>query len=236
MGKQNHIDHLHELVADHFVIILEELLAPHSLQDFCETHLSREPYAAPFKAARFKNLINWELIESILTSKYDNCWLAQQGHLPDQKELSTGQLTPEQARENFKKGRTVLVRHAEKAHPVLEDIAQDFSRLFQAPIDIQLYCTPAGQEGFNWHYDLEEVFVIQTSGEKEFYLRKNTLSPRPRFMPKDLEFEKETNRTEIRCLLKEGDWLYIPSGFWHKAKAITDSFHMSVGVMPTWRL
>jgi len=218
------------------VVILEELLSPHTLKDFWDLHLSREPYAAPFKAQRFKNLINWGLIESILATQHGDCWLPQLGHLPHQKELATGRLTINQARENFKQGRTVLVRHAEKAHSALEEIAHNFFQVFHAPIDIQIYCTPAGQEGFNWHYDLEEVFVLQSSGEKEFFLRKNTFNPRPTFMPKDLEFEKETNRTEIRCLLKEGDWLYIPSGYWHKARALTDSFHMSVGVMPTWRL
>ena len=37
-------------------------------------------------------------------------------------------------------------------------------RDFAAPVDVHLYCTPAGQPGFGWHYDAEDVFVLQTAG------------------------------------------------------------------------
>ena len=52
-------------------------------------------------------------------------------------------------------------------------------------------------------------------------------------MPQNLEFHKEKNKTEIHCWLKAGDWLYIPKGYWHKARALKDSFHLSVGVLNT---
>jgi len=33
-------------------------------------------------------------------------------------------------------------------------------------------------------------------------------------------------------LLNEGDWLYIPSGWWHKAQTQSESMHISIGLMP----
>jgi 50S ribosomal protein L16 3-hydroxylase len=33
-----------------------------------------------------------------------------------------------------------------------------------------------------------------------------------------------------------GDWLYIPSGWWHIAQTQTESIHLSIGVMPVVRL
>lgn len=217
--------------------ILQELIAPHTVQHFLNQNiLSKAPYAAPFKAEAFKGLISWALLEEIFVSGHKDCWLPRHGLLPEEKELNTGRLTIEQAKKGFEQGRTVLIRHAERAHPILNAVAEDFFRLFHAPIDIQIYCTPAEQEGFNWHYDIEEVFVIQSQGQKEFRLKQNTVCPNPQFMPKDLEFEKETTKSEIRCLLEAGDWMFIPSGYWHKARAITDSFHMSVGLMKNQRL
>ncbi|KHD87356.1 MAG: hypothetical protein OM95_14730 [Bdellovibrio sp. ArHS] len=213
--------------------ILEQLLAPMTLSDFSTNHLYREPYAAPEKAAFLRKSLSWNTLDEILFTGHKNCWLPRQGQLPTDENLNTGQLTFSQARKGFIEGRTVLVRHAEQAHPVFAAIARDFYRLFKAPIDVQLYCTPEGQEGFDWHYDYEDVFVIQSHGEKEFRLRKNSVNPgaslRKESQAEDLR--KETNRAEIRCYLKPGDWLYIPAGYWHKALALTDSYHISVGVL-----
>jgi ribosomal protein L16 Arg81 hydroxylase len=213
--------------------ILEELIHPLSLQEFSETYLFKMPYAAPFNARQFENLISWQMMDEIMNSGHCNCWLPQNGFLPEDSALSQGTLSSAQGRSEFQKGRTLLVRHAEEAHPSLKRIADDFHKIFKDPIDIQIYCTPSEQEGFNWHYDAEEVFVIQSFGEKEFRLRQNTIHPKPSplNMEKDLHFEREIPSPEIRCHLKAGDWLYIPSGWWHKARAITESRHLSVGVM-----
>ncbi|WP_413568404.1 JmjC domain-containing protein [Bdellovibrio sp. HCB117] len=213
--------------------ILEQLLAPMTLSDFSTTHLSREPYAAPEKASFLRNCLSWNTLNEILYTGHKNCWLPLQGKLPIEEELCTGQLTFSQARKGFESGRTVLVRHAEQAHPLFAAVARDFYRLFNEPVDVQLYCTPSGQEGFDWHYDYEDVFVIQSDGEKEFRLRKNTVNPGALIQkPSQLEdLQKETNRAELRCYLKPGDWLYIPAGYWHKALALTDSYHISVGVL-----
>lgn len=206
-----------------------------SLQEFSETYLFRHPFAAADRARRYKDLVNWKLLEEILSSPHANCWLPRQGLLPKDEKWATGQLNTAQARAGFNQGRTLLIRHAEKAHSKMAEIGQNFAKLFQDPIDIQLYVTPAEEEGFDWHYDAEEVFVIQTGGEKEFRLRRNTIDPWPlgSKLPRNMEFERERPSPEIRCHLKAGDWLYIPSGYWHKARALTDSFHLSVGVMAT---
>jgi len=39
----------------------------------------------------------------------------------------------------------------------------------------------------------------------------------------------------MRCILSTGDWLYIPSGYWHQATVASDETAMSlaIGVMPT---
>jgi ribosomal protein L16 Arg81 hydroxylase len=32
---------------------------------------------------------------------------------------------------------------------------------WSSPVDIQVYLTPDQNQAFGWHYDLEEVFIIQ---------------------------------------------------------------------------
>jgi 50S ribosomal protein L16 3-hydroxylase len=217
--------------------ILETLIAPMTLEEFRRDFLFKKPFAAPMKAAQFQRLLSWPLLGEIFESGYDECWLPKQGRLPEDKALATGKLTTEQAMKGFAEGRSITIRHSERAHPVLGAIAKDFEALFRDPIDIQLYVTPPGEEGFDWHYDIEEVFVIQSSGEKEFYLREPLLaSPLDKVtLPKTVDFNKDFKGPEIRCHLKAGDFLYIPAGLWHKARAITPSFHLSVGVMSSER-
>ena len=36
---------------------------------------------------------------------------------------------------------------------------------------VQVFATPAGTHGFGWHYDLEDVFIAQTAGMKDYYFR-----------------------------------------------------------------
>lgn len=194
--------------------ILERLLQPLSFDSFRHDYLFQKPYAAPFAARSFERLVSWRMLGEIFTADHDECWLPRTGKLPEDPLMASGRLTLFQAIAGFRQGRTVLIRHGERSHRKLAEIAEDFHGLFGKPVDVQLYCTPAGEEGFDWHYDAEEVFVIQTTGEKEFRLKKST---------EDIQ--------EIHCWLRAGDWLYIPSGYWHKARALTESYHISVGVM-----
>ena len=55
-------------------------------------------------------------------------------------------------------------------------------------------------------------------------------------MPEDMGYERETSRLRMTCRLEAGDWLYIPSGWWHIARTQAASLHLSIGVMPVTRL
>src|SRR5437868_4150246 len=106
-------------------------------------------------------------------------------------------------------------------------------RDFSAPVNIHMYCTPGGQFGFGWHYDAEDVFIIQTSGRKQYSLRKNTVNPWPieETLPADMRYEREMMPL-MRCELAAGDWLYIPSGYWHMAESREMAISLAIGVQP----
>ncbi|HEY0982631.1 JmjC domain-containing protein [Schlesneria sp.] len=128
-------------------------------------------------------------------------------------------------------GYTVGVRHAQQHDQGLANLARGFEELLKGPVDIHFYATPAGNRGFDWHYDAEEVFVLQTGGAKTWWLKKNTVNPWPLMdaIPQDQRFEREVMGA-VKYELHEGDWLYIPSGYWHRTSAETDSCSLSVGI------
>lgn len=142
-------------------------------------------------------------------------------------------MTMEQARQFIDEGETVGFRHVHDQHPLLANLATELSREIGGKTDIHLYWTPAGHPGFGWHYDAEEVFILQLAGCKRWSLRKNTVNPWPLLetLPADQRYEREIMPV-LRSRLAPGDWLYIPSGYWHRGNAEEESISLSIGIRP----
>lgn len=207
-----------------------EILSALDSTEFEREYLFKKPIAIPGAAIAYRQLIGWPLLLEVFQTNHNDCWLAKNGRLHELHDRT--KLDFNSARAGFDVGYTVVIRHAELAHPKLKALAGEFEARFKQPIDIQLYGTPENEQGFDWHYDIEDVFVVQSFGSKEFRLRKNR-NPLPESyskIAKTISIEQEMEGPEIRCTLKAGDFLYIPSGFWHCAQALTPSFHLSVGV------
>jgi ribosomal protein L16 Arg81 hydroxylase len=66
-----------------------------------------------------------------------------------------------EAQAYHRRGYTLLVCHAERSSAKSQALGEEFAHLFHAPVDIQVYLTPDKSQAFGWHYDLEEVFIIQ---------------------------------------------------------------------------
>lgn len=208
-------------------MVLEELLRGAGTGSFMREHFQRLPFALGGGCSHLLACGEWRVVERIVASPGADVIVgsAEQrfgGQLP--KSIA-------EARRLLDDGLTVGIRHAEKHDDSLANLACGFAADFLAPIDIHLYCTPAGRPGFGWHYDAEDVFVLQTHGQKEWWLRKNTVNPWPlvETLPKDMRYEREIMPV-MRCLLSAGDWLYIPAGYWHRTDCQEESISLSVGI------
>lgn len=213
------------------MLILEKLLGESPEKTFLQKHFTRLPFSNAGGAKEFTNLLTWKTVEDILSAKKSVLRIVQDGKVvKDYVELNFTE-----AKKHHEQGHTLLLRYAEKSSKALNDLAQDFQKSFHTPVDIQLYCTPEGHNAFGWHYDVEEVFIIQAKGSKTYSIRPNTIHPNPlvKSIPKDLGYEQEKTPIEIKVTLEEGDWLYIPSGWWHIAKTQKESMHISIGLMPS---
>lgn len=211
-------------------MIIEQLLGDVSKSVFMEEYYLKLPFALPRCAQKFTQLGNWETVQAILAQPDPDVLVVRQGRRWDGKEIPSYA----QARELHASGYTVVIRNAEKHDARLAELAAGFHEEFQAPVDIQIYCTPANQHGFGWHYDPEDVFILQTQGSKEFSLRKNTVNPWPlvETLPRNMAYEREIMPL-MKCRLLAGDWLYIPAGYWHVARADEEAISLAVGVMST---
>ena len=208
--------------------MIHQLLGEFPVRQFIAEYFLRQPFSLPQGAAHLTHLGDWATVESILAHGDADVLVVKEGRRWEGNHTPS----PDEARRLFDDGHTVLVRHAERCHAELAELAAGFGRDFAADIDVHLYCTPANQHGFGWHYDAEDVFILQTAGSKEYSLRKNTVNPWPvvEALPHDMRYEREIMPLS-KCLLAAGDWLYIPHGYWHKAEARAASFSLAVGVM-----
>jgi 50S ribosomal protein L16 3-hydroxylase len=126
-------------------------------------------------------------------------------------------------------GAGVFVRDAERAHPRLAELAAAFApELGHA--HIQIFAIPAGTHGFRWHYDDDHVFVAQTAGSKDYYLRENTVARDERARNQVFaRFRDETSALQL-ATLEAGDFLYIPSRWWHMAESRQTALSLSIGL------
>jgi ribosomal protein L16 Arg81 hydroxylase len=186
------------------------------------------PFALANGCRHLVDSFGWNLIDRLLKRPELDFLATRAGQTRTADRLPT----IGEARELVASGFTLRFRHAERFDDALAGLADSFRVDFAAPIDCHAYCTGGDAEGLSWHYDAEDVFVLQTEGTKEWWLRKNTVHPWPvvETLPVDMQYEREIMPV-MRCSLDAGDWLYVPGGYWHRTHAAAESVSLSIGVM-----
>lgn len=206
---------------------IEQLLGALSVQSFLGEYYLKLPLAMGGGAASLTSLGSWDVVRHLLAQDGVDVMVGREG------ESRPGRAPgPDEARGLLADGYTIGIRGAHRHHAGLAALADEFAADFAAPVDIHLYVTPAGQPGFGWHYDAEDVFILQTLGSKQWSLRKNTVNPWPlvETIPQDMRYRAEMMPL-VRCMLAQGDWLYIPAGYWHSTEAGEESISLSIGLM-----
>jgi 50S ribosomal protein L16 3-hydroxylase len=212
-------------------ITIADIFGPARIVQFIEDYLHRLPYALAGTTNALCGWGAWETLDAVWAAGTAEVLVIRKGEqLLDNIPRTSGNL-----RTVLNDGYTVRIRHAEHHHPMLLALAEIFAATFEAPVDIHVYATPPNSFGFSWHYDAEDVFIIQTAGEKEYFLRKNTVNPWPleEAIPADMRYEREIMPL-MRVVMHTGDLLYIPCGYWHRAQVPVGSdvaISLAIGVM-----
>jgi hypothetical protein len=189
----------------------------------------RQPFAAPGGAALVTPLLTWDVLHQVL------------GAPPpiDLMTVRAGELVAcaiprgrHDVETLFRAGVSTVVRSSERHDPGLATLAAAFEAAVGGEAHVQLYATPGGTNSYGWHYDFEEVFIVQTAGTKDYYFRRNTVAPDV-VLGERLDFTAFVRETSpiYTARLVPGDWLYIPSRWWHLVKCVSDSLSISTGVM-----
>jgi len=194
---------------------------------FARQFLRRQPYARPSSAGNAVACFQWATLERILAEQTSaDVLVVARSKLLD---VPTPR-TPTALRVLLAAGIGMVIRHGERHDEGIARIATSLSERIPGAVQAQLFVTPGGTHGFGWHYDDEDVFVVQTSGIKDYYFRSNTILPDRSADGADFSrFHSETSPVGSARLIP-GDFLYIPARWWHMAKCAEDSLSVSLGL------
>jgi 50S ribosomal protein L16 3-hydroxylase len=174
-------------------------------------------------------IFGWDTLDQLLTRNPPDVLVVARGKL---LELPTPRRLGE-ALDLLTSGVGLVIRRAERLDAGVAGLAASVTQHIPGEVHVQLIVTPAGTYGFGWHYDDEDVFIVQTEGSKDYFFRDNTVERQrpPGTAPDFTRFGNEASPVGTARLLA-GDWLYIPARWWHAAKCIEDSLSISLGIFP----
>ena len=137
----------------------------------------------------------------------------------------------------FAEGSTLVLQALHRTYAPVTTFTQQLAADLGHPVQVNAYVTPPQSRGFDDHYDVHDVFVLQVAGRKRWRIHAPVHEAPLRDQPwTDRRDEvAAAARTEplIDEVLEPGDCLYLPRGTLHAATALGDvSTHLTFGVHP----
>jgi ribosomal protein L16 Arg81 hydroxylase len=147
----------------------------------------------------------------------------------------SGKSCLEVANECLAGGATIRVRDADRFDGHLSRFSGGVQRKFVADVQVNVYLTPPGRNGFPPHFDITDAFVIQCLGSKawRFYPEYSNMVELPMA---DTNWEPDRYQPSGPAeafTLAQGDVLYLPRGAMHQASCTErESMHLTVSIAP----
>ncbi len=135
----------------------------------------------------------------------------------------------------FAAGATIVLQGLHRLWPALIDFVRCMVDDVGHPVQANAYVTPPGARGFDPHYDVHDVFVLQAAGQKRWTVHEpvheHPLPSQPWTEHRDAIASRIDDDPVIDTVLSAGDTLYLPRGWVHSARSLdTTSIHMTIGV------
>ncbi|HEY5857126.1 MAG TPA: cupin domain-containing protein [Aldersonia sp.] len=140
----------------------------------------------------------------------------------------------------FADGATIVLQGLHRLWPPIIDFVRGMVDDLGYPTQTNAYITPASGRGFDPHYDVHDVFVLQVSGRKRWRVHEpvhtDPLPNQPWTEHRATVSARAAQDPVIDTVLAPGDALYLPRGWVHSAIAEGGTaIHLTVGVAPFTR-
>lgn len=140
----------------------------------------------------------------------------------------------------FASGATIVLQGLHRLWPPVIDFVRDMVDELGHPVQANAYITPPDSRGFDPHYDVHDVFVLQAAGQKRWIVHhpvhEDPLPSQPWTDHRAAIAERVAGEAVIDTVLRAGDALYLPRGWVHSACSTdSTSIHLTIGVAPVTR-
>lgn len=138
----------------------------------------------------------------------------------------------------FADGATLVLQALHRTWEPVADFSAALSGELGHPVQANAYITPPQNRGFDDHYDVHDVFVLQIEGAKRWVLHEpvhpDPLRDQPWTDRRSAVAEAAKGEAHLDVVLEPGDALYLPRGWLHAAQAQgAVSIHLTLGIH-TW--
>ncbi|TNC51371.1 cupin domain-containing protein [Mumia zhuanghuii] len=226
-----------------------EWLLARSLEEFATTSWGREPLlvTAQERKGGFEELFDEDAVDALVSEhglRTPFLRVARDGTTLPNRDFTAGagvgagitdQVDDSRLTGLFADGATLVLQGLHRTWPPLVRFVADLADELGHPVQANAYVTPPQSQGFDDHYDVHDVFVLQVSGEKEWRIHRPVLETPLRDQPwteRRAAVARAANEPPlIRTVLRPGDCLYLPRGYLHAATALGDvSTHVTLGI------
>ena len=140
----------------------------------------------------------------------------------------------------FADGATLVLQGLHRVWPPLIAFCQQLAGDLGHPVQVNAYVTPPQNRGFDDHYDVHDVFVLQVAGRKRWRIHAPVhpvpLRDQPWTAHRPAIRDAASTEPLLDAVLNPGDCLYLPRGQLHAATALGEiSTHLTIGVHPWTR-
>ena len=133
-------------------------------------------------------------------------------------------------------GATLVLQSVHRMHPPVARYCRELAAELGHATQCNAYITPGGEhQGFDYHHDTHDVFVLQVSGRKRWIVYEPVVRLPLASQPQaGAHLVPDGAEPLLDVELEAGDALYLPRGYVHAALTTdVSSVHLTVGVLST---
>lgn len=208
---------------------LAALVQPLAATTFLEQYWTRRAVTiAGASPDRFASLFSWPALNDLLNGQPlqspTDLRLVRDG-----QSLPVG--SPQDLIAALQGGATLILNGLHGRDRAIATLAAALRHDLGHRVQVNAYCTPPQQQGFDCHYDTHEVIVLQLDGDKEWFVFDPSL-PAPTEATRSPHDLPPDAPPYLKTVLHPGDLLYVPRGHWHYAMACGErpSLHLTIGI------
>ena len=218
----------------------DSLIAPLSREKVLRDHWNRSFVRMQGPAGRFDGLFGWEDLNAVLETHrltpprlllYKDGQPLDPARYVTAPHMGTPRIDSGGLAVCVAEGATLILNDAQELSPKLRDVMNAFQEVLHTDTYANLYAAWHAQKAFDLHWDPQDSIILQLSGKKRWKVYKPT-----RLHPLEDDLEKPvppTGEPVWEGVLKEGDALYIPRGWWHVVHPLNEpSLHLTVSLTP----